>query len=181
MQQLLTLSRLMPEEGYTPDDVSLINLHRVAVDEITYIAPDALKKNIEIELLCSCQKIMIMGNITALGILLRNLCDNAVRYTPENSTVQVEISQQGKHVILKVTDNGPGIPVELRSRVFERFYRVLGTKQMGTGLGLAIVQQIAELHHAVVSLSSPPNGRGLEVTILFPLPENFFSTEKTLG
>ena len=113
---------------------------------------------------------MIAGNSTAISILLRNLIDNAVRYTPKNSQVSVMITEHGEQVILQVRDNGPGIPEELRSRVFERFYRVLGTKQTGSGLGLAIVQQIVSLHQGEIKLDAPSEGTGLVIRISFPKP-----------
>ena len=71
-------------------------------------------------------------------------------------------------VILRVTGIGTGIPAELRGRVFERFYRVLGTKTSGSGLGLAIVSQITALHHNDIQLSTPPNGIGLQFDVAFP-------------
>lgn len=175
VQQLLTLSRLVPDQAYQAKDTALINLYKVAVDEITQIAPEAIEKQIDIELVCPNENLSIIGNITALGILIRNLCDNAVRYTPANSTVLVSIEETAHHVILKVADNGPGIPAELRSRVFERFYRILGTNQSGSGLGLAIVQQIADLHKAEVKLGVPDSGTGLEVTVTFPKPPLYLS------
>ena len=73
------------------------------------------------------------------------------------------------HIILKVIDDGPGIPEELRQRVFERFYRVLGSPSTGSGLGLGIVQRIVELHGAKIHLLTPEGGAGLEVKILFPI------------
>ena len=96
------------------------------------------------------------------------MIDNAIRYTPEGGLVQVNVSQDEQHTILRVRDNGPGIPPELRARVFERFFRVVGNKSPGSGLGLAIVQQIAQLHHAQVKLSAPEKGSGLIVDIIFP-------------
>lgn len=170
VQQLLTLARLVPEEGYSLEDTKLVNLHTVAIEEMTQVAPTALEKNIEISLECQDENISVIGNPTALGILLRNLIDNAIRYTPENSEVNVVIYETEQNIILQVIDNGPGIPKELRSRVFERFYRVLGTKQQGSGLGLAIVQQIAQLHHAQLKLDKPKDGTGLIVQLEFPKP-----------
>ena len=70
-------------------------------------------------------------------------------------------------ILLRIIDTGPGIPVELRERVFDRFYRIVGTAQTGSGLGLAIVKQIAELHHAQMTLNTPANGVGLQIDILF--------------
>lgn len=167
VQQLLTLSRLVPQASYL-EDTSRINLAKLAADIIAQIVPAALEKHIDIELENGPKSARILGNVTALSILLRNLIDNSIRYTPEKGEVKVSIKHRADKVLLIVADTGPGIPIELRSRVFERFFRVLGTKTPGSGLGLAIVQQIAKLHRAEVVLGSPPWGKGLAVTVIFP-------------
>lgn len=164
--QLLTLSRLGEEEPLT--DMKPLDLYKLAMEIIAYLAPHALEKNIEIELAPSPRAPFIMGNDTALGILIRNIVDNAIRYTPTEGEVKVSIVETPNQVIFRVTDTGMGIPEELRERVFERFYRVLGTKASGSGLGLAIVSQISALHHAEIGLSTPPNGIGLQFDVAFP-------------
>jgi len=110
------------------------------------LAPSAVEKHIELEFDNDEKIPKIHGNSTALGILIRNLVDNAIRYSHESGRVLVRLLRHHNEVILEVSDNGPGIPPELQSRVFERFFRVLGNKSPGSGLGLAIVQQICELH-----------------------------------
>jgi two-component system, OmpR family, sensor histidine kinase QseC len=168
VQQLLTLSRLGKNE--TLDDKHPINLHIVAAEIIAQLVPQAVEKNIEIELIETKNKeVVIYGNEIAIGILIRNIVDNAIRYTPNNGYVKVEIINNIKNIILKTTDSGPGIPEELRERVFERFFRVLGTQAAGSGLGLAIVHQIATLHHATIKLETPQNGKGLTVKIVFKI------------
>jgi two-component system, OmpR family, sensor histidine kinase QseC len=164
--QLLTLSRLGEEEVLT--DVKLLDLHKLATEIIAYLAPHALEKNIEIELAPPPSETMVMGNDTALGILIRNVVDNAIRYTPPNGAVKVSIIDTGGQIIFRVEDTGPGIPPELRERVFERFYRILGSKASGSGLGLAIVSQITALHHAIINLATPLNGIGLQFDVAFP-------------
>jgi two-component system sensor histidine kinase QseC len=164
--QLLTLSRLGEEEALT--DIKPLNLHKLATEIIAYIAPHALSKNIEIELFPSPEHPIIIGNDTVIGILIRNVVDNAIRYTPISGEVSVIIIETSDQVILRVTDTGPGIPSELHKQVFERFYRILGTKASGSGLGLAIVNQVAMLHHAKISLSTPPTGYGLQFDVAFP-------------
>jgi two-component system sensor histidine kinase QseC len=109
-----------------------------------------------------------MGNPTAINILLRNLVDNAIRYSSENGFVKIDIQENEDSVTLSVMDNGPGIPEELRERVFERFFRITGTQTTGSGLGLGIVQQIAKLHQGEVHLLTPSSGHGLEIQIIFP-------------
>lgn len=164
--QLLTLSRLGEEEALT--DVKPLDLHKLATEIIAYLAPHALEKEIDIELLPPPKDAIVVGNDTAIGILIRNIVDNAIRYTPPHGEVKVSIINTGSQVIFRVEDTGTGIPVELRERVFERFFRVLGTKASGSGLGLAIVSQISALHHAAVHLSTPANGIGLQFDVAFP-------------
>lgn len=164
--QLLTLSRLGEEEALS--DIKPVDLHKLATEIIAYLAPHAFDKNIEIELAAAPDHPIVIGNDTALGILIRNVVDNAIRYTPINGEVKVSIISTPKEVILRCTDTGMGIPTELRERVFERFYRILGTKASGSGLGLAIVSQIANLHNAKISLITPEHGTGLQFDVAFP-------------
>jgi two-component system sensor histidine kinase QseC len=164
--QLLTLSRLGEEKALT--EVKPVDLHKLATEIIAYLVPQALDKNIEIELTSQDDEEIINGSDAALGILVRNVVDNAIRYTPTQGRVKVEILKTEHHVIFRVTDTGPGIPTELRERVFERFFRIPGTTASGSGLGLAIVSQIADLHHAKISLNTGPHNVGLQIDIIFP-------------
>jgi two-component system sensor histidine kinase QseC len=128
----------------------------------------ALEKQIEIARAQPPRYTTILGNDITLGILIRNIVDNAIRYTPIGGEVKVIILNEKNKIVFRVTDSGPGIPHELRERVFERFFRVLGTTAPGSGLGLAIVSQIADLHHAQVVLGAPTHGAGLQFDIVFP-------------
>jgi two-component system sensor histidine kinase QseC len=133
------------------------------------LAPSAVEKQIELEFEPDEHVSYFTGNSTAIGILIRNLVDNAIRYCNPHGRVVVRVYLEGKEAVLEVCDNGPGIPAEFQPRVFERFFRVLGNKSPGSGLGLAIVQQICELHHGRVVLQSPSDGTGLMVKVFFPL------------
>lgn len=166
VQQLLILSRMVPEANQ--GEPVRINLASIAAEVIAELVPEALEKNTEIELDAVEPLSPMMGFPTAIGILVRNLVDNAIRYTPNGSLVKVVVTQNEDNIILQVIDNGPGIPEELRERVFERFFRVLGNKSTGSGLGLGIVQQIATLHSATILLETPPSCQGLCVTVKFP-------------
>lgn len=166
VQQLLTLSRMEPEAGLT--DTTSINLAKQAAEVIGMLAPEAIEKNIELELLSPDCEALIKGNTTAIDILIRNLVDNAIRYSPPHSFVIIDVRADAKHVTLIVTDNGVGIPEKLRKRVFERFFRVVGNQALGSGLGLSIVQQIAKLHHAEIELHTPESGKGSEFRVIFP-------------
>lgn len=166
VQQLLTLSRMDPEANL--QDPTPVNIAKQAQDVAAQLAPEAIAKNIDLELLSPDSEATITGNATALNILLRNLVDNAIRYSHENGFVKIDIKETPQHIILSVMDNGPGIPKELRDRVFERFFRITGTQTTGSGLGLGIVQQIAKLHQAEVKLLTPESGIGLDIQVVFP-------------
>ena len=117
--------------------------------------------------------ILMQGDAAQLTILLNNLIENALRYTPKGGVVDVEAIVLDGRPVLRVVDSGPGIPDPERGRVFDRFYRgedvkVRADGSGGSGLGLAIVQSIAERHHAVVSLQAAASGQGLEVRVVFP-------------
>jgi len=168
VQQLLTMSKLVPEATSLHEEDE-VNLEKLTRDTLAMLAPFAVEKQIELEFEHEENMPQILGNATALGILIRNLVDNAIRYSNENGRIMVQLFKQNNEVILEVRDNGPGIPPELQARVFERFFRVLGNKSPGSGLGLAIVQQICELHGGRVVLASPKVGTGLIVRIYLPV------------
>lgn len=115
---------------------------------------------------------LVNGHRLMLQELLGNLIDNALRYSKSDAVVTVRVRTTERSVLLEVEDNGPGIPLGERQRVFDRFYRVLGTEIDGSGLGLAIVKQIAEMHDASIRLydTYPGNARpGLRVQLEFRL------------
>jgi len=108
-----------------------------------------------------------MGNEPLLSVLLFNLLDNAIRYTPPGGHVALKLDSKGERVVLTITDEGPGISPELRDRVFEPFFRASGEE--GSGLGLSIVREIARAHLAEVVLDDGPAGHGLTVSVVFPV------------
>lgn len=111
---------------------------------------------------------IVDGDLMQLTVLLNNLVDNALRYAP-GSAVDIEVVTETAQPVLRVIDNGPGIPPEESERVFDRFFR--GTSGSsdpgGSGLGLAIVRAIAERHGALVELDAGPQGRGLTISVVF--------------
>lgn len=171
VQQLLTMSRLVPEAAHV-DEKDEVNLSRLTREILAMLAPAAVEKQIDLEFESNTENLTVYGNSTALGILIRNLVDNSIRYCNEHGRIIVRLSKLKNEVMFEVSDNGPGIPVELQSRVFERFFRVLGNKSPGSGLGLAIVQQIAELHGGRLLLDTPKEGTGLIVRFFLPIQEN---------
>jgi two-component system sensor histidine kinase QseC len=165
VKQLLVLSRLNNQSVL--ENFKTINLYPILSDMMAQLAPIALEKNIELELLHSDEEAFIDGNETILSILIRNLIDNAIKYTPPHGKIEAKIQATPEKTILIVSDNGPGINIELHERIFERFYRVLGTQASGSGLGLSIVKQIADLHHAKIELGQPADHPGLEIRLTF--------------
>lgn len=132
------------------------------------LAPKALESGVRLALLDG-EEIIVQGLPALLQVMLRNLLDNAVRYTPAGTLVQVGITHaQGKPCIC-ISDNGAGLPAEELAKITQRFYRPLGTSASGSGLGLSIVQRIAEIHQATVQIGTGSDGLGLGVTVTFLL------------
>ncbi len=164
VEQLLTMARVDPETSSALH--SEIRLDRLCEEMMASYVPHAGNKNIELELDVDGVTVLA-GMQESLEILLRNLLDNAIRYTPEGGRVSVRLVQCANGAIeLHVGDSGPGIPESEHGRIFDRFYRLAGQKTEGSGLGLSIVQRIAELNRAEVSLGKSELG-GLEVTVHF--------------
>ena len=168
VQQLLTMSKLVPEAANI-NDLDTVNLTKVTREILAMLAPAAIEKHIDLEFEPEDRIPKFSGNSTAIGILVRNLVDNSIRYCDTKGRIVVRVYKKQREVVLEVSDNGPGIPIEMQPHVFERFFRVLGNKSPGSGLGLAIVHQICALHNGRVMLSSPDEGTGLIVQVFFPL------------
>jgi two-component system OmpR family sensor kinase len=112
------------------------------------------------------EHVTVPGDPDALRVLLGNLVDNALRYTPPEGRIDVSAALAGGYPYLEVSDSGPGIPEKDWTRVFDRFYRGETTREPGTGLGLAIVKTIADRHDARVTLDNSEKG-GLRVRVVF--------------
>jgi signal transduction histidine kinase len=165
-EQLLTLARSDPRE--TAGDFGLVDLAETAAAGIADTHDLAVARHIDLGL-DTTPDVRVQGDPEALRILVRNLVDNAVRYTPQYGSVQVGCRATAEGAVLEVTDTGPGIAAADRERVFDRFYRRAAAQEIGTGLGLAIVKAIADRHGARVVLDEAPGG-GLRVTVTFPRP-----------
>ena len=166
VSQLLTLARQEPDAQRPFVQLDLAAIVRQVVGEF---APLADFKKIDLGVSAN-QTSFVNGDEEALKILVGNLVDNAIRYTPEGGKVDVTLSNESSGVILRVEDTGPGIPIEDRERVFERFYRIAGNEVQGSGLGLAIVKQIVQRHGALVEIETGQNGVGTIFSIKFPVP-----------
>jgi signal transduction histidine kinase len=164
VEQLLALARSEPQEA--PMDLENVDLSAAAAEGIKDTHDLALARNIDLGL-DATPGLFIRGNREALRTLVRNLVDNAVRYTPPGGTVQVRCRSVAPDAVLEVSDTGPGIAAADRERVFDRFYRRAAAQEGGTGLGLAIVKAIAERHGARIDLGEAAGG-GLHVSVRFP-------------
>ena len=167
IEQLLTAARTAP--GENPGQMQPLDLAGLAREAIAEVWPLAEARGTGIELDAE-ERTMLGADADALRILMRNLLDNAIRYTPAGGQVNMRIAQQPDALILTVDDSGPGIPAEERERAFQRFYR--GQREagdgIGSGLGLAIVANIAARHAATVRLLDSALG-GLRVEVRFPM------------
>lgn len=164
--QMLQLARLEQAPGALP--LSTLDLKAAVVAQIAELAPIALEKNQELGLDGPDGPCLLQGQAEALAVMLRNLLDNAIRYTPQGGRIDVSIQDNGPHWLLVIEDNGPGIPEALRQRVWERFFRPPGLDEPGSGLGLSIVRQVLDLHRGTASLATGADGRGLRVEIRLP-------------
>ncbi len=165
--QLLTLARLDPDAAMA--SYTAIDLAHTARAVVADLAHQAIDKGVEIAFQGHDVPSRIHGDSAAIAILLRNLVDNAIRYTPAGGRVEVAAHEAPDQVVVTVTDSGPGIPESERRNVLDRFYRIPGSPGTGCGLGLSIVQRIAELHRARLELVTAPDGHGLQVMVRFPV------------
>lgn len=161
--QLLTLSRA--------EALSRISPARLSLDAIVAIEVDALSTFFDLNrqyLALELESVEVKGNEAALTALIRNVLENAIRYTPVKGSILVCVRREGNMATLIVADSGPGIAVEERERVFDRFYRTLGSGVPGSGLGLSIVREVADAHGASVKLGTSARLGGLEVRVGWP-------------
>lgn len=163
--QLLTTSRLGLDDNQVVS--SITNLEYTVPEIIEELVPLALKnqQTIHFDIIGRTQP--IQGENTLLQILVKNLVDNAITYSGHNSEITVRLVFNPEYAALEVIDNGPGINNEAKSRVFDRFFRITSGDTKGAGLGLSIVKQIANLHHAAVSLVDTNDSNGLTVIVQF--------------
>lgn len=162
--QLLTSTRV----SHQPIVRVPLEVKQVLHALIEELAPLAAEKSITLSLE-SGEGCVVMADETLLRLLLGNLIENAVKYTPAKGAVSVALSKLEETVHCTVTDSGPGIPEEERANVFQRFYRVGTPQAQGTGLGLAIVAEAAARLSGTVELKTPPSGEGLQVEVTLPL------------
>ena len=157
INQLLALARAENQAGRNAT-LAPVELCSLAREAVTGFFEAAHEKRIDLGFEEPGHNVLIHGNALLLSEMLKNLIDNALRYTPVNGAVTARVSTDMYHqfAMLEVEDTGPGIAESERHLVVERFYRVLGTGQDGSGLGLAIVREIAQQHEAEMAIRANP-------------------------
>jgi two-component system sensor histidine kinase TctE len=163
--QLLALARSEPGD-FERNRLERLSLDELVSESVQNFVDQAAKKTIDIGF--DLRPTYVNGDRFLLKDLIDNLVDNAIRYSPEGSVVTVSCLQDSNFGLLKVEDDGPGIPDTQKEKIFSRFYR-LDQSQPGSGLGLAIVRDIVKDHEAVIEVCSGANGRGTVFTIRFPI------------
>jgi len=165
VSQLLTLARLEPNAiQLKMRNLDLLSFIRA---ELAELIPLALERQQELTLEANeHQQYDLLADAPSLGILLQNLVSNAIQYTPIQGSIQISLEAQTNALLLSVQDSGPGVPAELRDKLFERFFRLGGGQ--GAGLGLSIVARIIELHQGSIELTESPTLGGLAVQVRLP-------------
>jgi two-component system OmpR family sensor kinase len=167
VEQLLAIAREQHGAAPAPVMLQLDELVRRTVAEFVPLA-EAAHIDLGIE---AADPASVLGDADALARLLRNLIDNAVRYTPAGGRVDVAVRLEAgapPQAFVTVTDTGPGIPAAERERVFDRFHRVPGVGGSGSGLGLSLARSIAGRHGGQLVLDDAPNGQGLRAVLRMP-------------
>lgn len=159
VKQLLALTRAESSGAPSHSDSNLIDLNILAEQQTLEWVERAMQKKIDLGFEPALEPILIEGHSTMLAEMLNNLIDNALLYTPEQGWATVRVGATPLPYI-EVEDSGQGIPEEYRDRIFDRFFRILGTVADGSGLGLAIVKEIVDQHGASISFMTPGSRAG---------------------
>jgi two-component system sensor histidine kinase QseC len=162
--QLLTLSDV--DSLSNIEKASTVNLAQLIGDVIRDLSVFAEEKDQTIDINIENQ-LKVQGDDALLYTLFRNLIENAIKYSPKKTVIRINGSKETESLKISIQDQGEGIPEHERQRVFDRFYRKMGTEERGSGLGLAIANNIARLHNATIRLSSTATNNGLMVTVSF--------------
>ncbi|WP_233236139.1 ATP-binding protein [Bordetella sp. LUAb4] len=161
VEQLLDQARLESDDAWPMEALDLADLADLIARD--FEGPAERKRQ---KITLDARPCPLRGNIDTLGILLSNLLDNAVRYTPALGHITVACRLDDGTPCLEVADDGPGVAEPDRARIFERFFRVAGSGERGAGLGLSLVARIAAMHGAV--LEDRPASRGFHLVVRFP-------------
>jgi two-component system sensor histidine kinase QseC len=167
VHQLLALERTQAEPPPVPPPP--VELGALVRDRLAAAVPLALQRGIDIEFSADADCSLPL-HVESLAALVDNLVSNAIKYSPGDGTIEVELAPHGDGCRLRIADQGPGIAPAMRRKVFERFYRIPGQDQPGSGLGLAIAERAAERNGATIRLEGREHGPGLCAVVEFDGP-----------
>ncbi len=142
-----------------------VDLSQIVTDAASELEPVAGDHELSISAPAGAE---VQGARDELHRLVLNLMENALRHTDPGTAVEASVERRNGEVVLSVEDDGPGIPLEMREKVFERFYRGAGDFSGSSGLGLSIVRAVAESHRGSVQLEEPLDGRGARFVVRIP-------------
>ncbi|MBQ3667985.1 MAG: ATP-binding protein, partial [Clostridia bacterium] len=168
VSDLLTLVGM--DSGESKLNMEELSVTDMVSEDVKRLSPLARERGVELEYNAS-QSLEVYGDRIKLDQVFYNLIDNAIKYTPRGEGVKVEVTRQNKNAVIKVKDNGIGIPEADIKHIFDRFYRVDKARSRetgGTGLGLSIAKQIILAHNGNISVSSKPD-MGSTFTVTLPL------------
>jgi two-component system OmpR family sensor kinase len=170
VEQLLVLAREEASAGTAQfETIDLIELVRLAVADML---PQALRKDIDMGVI-HAEAASVSGQPEALRMVMRNLLDNAVKYTPDGGQIDISIELDNGQALLAIDDSGPGVSPAARPRVFDRFYRASDAlAETGSGLGLAIVKTIVDRHGATLRIDQSARLGGLRAELRMALAES---------
>jgi two-component system phosphate regulon sensor histidine kinase PhoR len=169
VKDLLRLARL--DAGQEAVDLVSCDAKNLIASVVTELSSALDQRDQDVEIAIAPESETLRADPTKLHDVLRNLVANAITYSPEHTTIRIDAARNGSSYLLSVSDQGPGIPEDDLSRVFERFYRVDKSRARdpgGTGLGLAIVKHLIELHKGTVIAENRPEG-GTKVVVTLPI------------
>ena len=165
LENLLILARLDPTQSEQLDKKQN-DLEQLSLQVLDALQPFIEEKHIELKL--QTQSVQFAMNAELMFSCLRNLVDNAIRYSPEQGQVKIDLTVTAQQAVWTIENQGAGLTAAELQRIGERFYRVLGTKTQGSGLGISIAQKIVQLHHGQFSVDASELG-GLKVQLTFPI------------
>ena len=162
INQLLLMSRVSHQQIV----LEQVNVNAIIKEVLNINASHIVDKNLHLQLK-SNETLTVQAQPELLRTLVSTVLDNAIKYSPTDGSIMIDVLREKSQTMIAITDSGEGIPESERGKVFDRFYRISGTKQTGSGLGLAIASKIAELLNASIRMETPDNGHGLRMVICF--------------
>jgi signal transduction histidine kinase len=166
VNQVLDIAEL---ESFIVATDARADLQEVCADAVGFMAPLAVEMSKTISLTGETDPVWVRGVAEALFRAVRNLIENAIRHTPPGVSIEVEVSADG---VVRVSDDGPGVPAADRDRIFRRFWRRDRARGDSRGLGLTIVARVAEAHDGSVSVDNAPDGGAVFTFRLRPVPSS---------